>query len=118
VLLAIGDRRQLERAQHGALVRDADADALVEAAHREELAKRVAEGDLVHDFAVAHDVGGQRRRGGALGANPAVHVRLDRRHEPGLDVQTDERLLGSPAERERPRHREPGREPGRERWDS
>ena len=41
-LLAVGDRRQLERAQHGALVGDADAHALAEAAVGEQLAQGVA----------------------------------------------------------------------------
>ena len=88
-LLVVGDRRQLERAQHRALVGDADAHALAEPAVAEEVTQRLGERDLVEHFAVAHGVRGQRRRGRALGEDRAVDARLDGRDEARLDVQTD-----------------------------
>ena len=63
-LLAVGHRRQLERAQHRALVGDADAHALAQAVLGEQLAQGVAERALVDDLALADGVGraaGRRR---------------------------------------------------------
>ncbi len=56
-LLAVGQRRQLECAQHGALVGDANTYALVELGVTEHLAQRVGERGAVEHLALAHRVG-------------------------------------------------------------
>ena len=97
-LLLVGDGRQLERAQHGALVGDADPDALAEVVLGEQLLERLGQGDLVDDFAVAHRVGGERHAGGALGDDRAVDAGADGGDEPRLDVQPDDVGAGAAAE--------------------
>ena len=87
--LAIRDRGQLERAQHGALVGHPDANALAEAAAGEKLTQRVAERGDVFDLAVADHVRRQRQSRGALGGHSAVQVCLHCRNEPRLNVQAD-----------------------------
>ena len=67
-LLLVGDGRQLERAQHGALVGHADAHALAEAGVVEQLAQRLAERALVDHFAVAHRVRARAARTAARSA--------------------------------------------------
>jgi hypothetical protein len=96
--LVIGHRRQLERAQHRALVGDADAHPLAQATTGEQLAQGLAERVLVDHFAVAHRVGRERHGGGPLSHDRAVDTRLNRRDEAGLNVQADEVLAGTTSE--------------------
>ena len=89
-LLAVGDRRQLQHAQHRALVGQPDAHALAQAGILEKLAQRLAELALVEHLALAHDVGRQRGPRGPFDDDPAVDVRLHGGHVPGLDIQPDD----------------------------
>ncbi len=89
-LLAVGDRRQLQRAQHRALVGQPHAHALAQSRVLEELAQRLAQLALVEHLALAHDVGRQRSAGGPFDDDPAVDVRLHGGHVPGLDIQPDD----------------------------
>ncbi len=92
-LLAIGDRRQLEHAQHGALVGEPDAHPLAETALREQVAQRVAERALVEHLALAQRVGRQGRADGALHRDGSVDVRLHGRDVARLDVQADDPVV-------------------------
>ena len=89
-LLAIDDGGQLERAQHGSLIGQADPHALAQTSVAEELAQRLAEGALVEHLALAQRVGCQRGAGGVLDGDPPVDVGLHRGDVAGLDVQADE----------------------------
>ena len=64
----------------------------------EQLAQRLAERLLVEHLALAHHVGAQRQRGGALGDDRAVDARLHGGDEPRLDVQADDVGAGAAAE--------------------
>ncbi len=86
-LLAVGHRRQVERAHHRALIGDAHAHALAETAGREHLAQCLRQRVDVDDLALAHRVGVERLGGGAFGEDRAVHARLHRSYETGLDVK-------------------------------
>ena len=97
-LLAIGDRWQLERTQHRALVGDAEAHALAQAAVLEQLAQRLGEHALVEHLALAHDVRRQRRAGRVLDDDRAIHARLHGGDVAGLDVQADDVGAGAAAE--------------------
>ncbi len=97
-LLAVVDRRQVERAQHRALVGDAEAHALVQIAVLEELAQRVREHALVEHLALAHDVRRQRRLGRMPDRDRTVHVRLHGGDVAGLDVQADDVRAAAAAE--------------------
>src|SRR5207302_5324986 len=97
-LLLVAQGRELERAEHRALVGDTDADALAEAAAGEQLAKRLAEGALVRDFAVTDGVGGERQRCGLLGQDRTVYPRLDGGDETRLDVQAGDVHAGAARE--------------------
>ena len=88
--LVVGDRRQLERAQHRALVGDADAHALAQACVAEQLAQRLAERLLVEHLALAHRVGRQRQRAARSATIAPLTVRLHGGDEAGLDVQADD----------------------------
>ena len=57
-LLAVAQRRQLERPHHGALIGDPDPYTLAHAAAREELAQGLGDDGLIHHVALANRVGG------------------------------------------------------------
>ena len=89
-LLAVVDRRQVERAQHRALVGDAEAHAPVQTAVLEQLAQRLREHALVEHLALAHDVRRQRGLCRVLDGDRTVDVCLHGGDVAGLDVQADD----------------------------
>jgi hypothetical protein len=86
-LLAIGHRRQLERAHDGALVGDPYAHALGQPLVAEQLAQYTAQIALIDHLALADGVGGERQHGGALGDYRAVDACLHGPDEARLNVE-------------------------------
>ena len=90
-LLAVGDRRQLERAQDRALVGDADAHALAQPAVAEQLAQRLAERAPRRATSPSRTVSAGSGSGGrALGEDRAVDARLHGGDVARLDVEADD----------------------------
>jgi len=79
-----------KRTHHGALVGDANADALTERTVGEQLAQRIGERLDVDDLALANRVCLERTSRCPFGENRPVDPRLDRGHEARLDVEPDE----------------------------
>ena len=95
-LARVLDERQLDGANHHALVRDPEADRLAQLVGREELAQDARQLLLVPNLAIGDNArceGGDRR---ATDRPPAIAPNLSGGDAPGLEVQPDDPLCFLP----------------------